>query len=132
MILPLLPREKRSWQFRLLSILHYLATSIFIEVTRFSSTATCPKKAKLTLSEWIEISGKAVSFGQFQVDFDKIMDNYDIRVKGKEVRSGRRLFLAEGTRLGIDGCGNMPSDVTHYALETLCRCVYDDGIFASR
>lgn len=65
MILSLLLQEKRSWQFRLLSILHYLATSIFIKVARFLSTATCPKKAKLTLSEWIEILGKAVSFGQF-------------------------------------------------------------------
>lgn len=57
--------------------------------------------------------------------------NYDIRAKGKKVRSGR-FFLAEKIILGIDGRGNMPSDVTHYALETLCRCMCVDGIFASR
>lgn len=46
----LLLQERRSRQFRLLSILHYAATSIFVNVALFCPL--CPKKAKLTLSEW--------------------------------------------------------------------------------
>lgn len=34
--------------------------------------------------------------------------------------------------LGVDGRGNVPSDVTHYALETLCRCVRVNGVLAAR
>lgn len=57
------------------------------------------------------------------MDLD-ILINRTMTIKARKGGWGKG--LSNGTcvrRLGVDGRGNVPSYVTHYALETLCRCV---------